>query len=241
MRIALWPFDRRGEGEFVMNVDQSVRAAAVAKFAPPVLIAALIAGGSYVFGMDAGLSEGSMLLWKGAGCWLLAIYAGLNARNMDGWMIALVMALGAMGDVLVERDLTLGSLVFIVGHVVAAILYLRNRRPHLTPSQRWLTIVLVPAVMLIAWSLTRDDMVLIYSLFLAIMASSAWISRFPRYRTGIGAMLFVASDLLIFARMGPLAESGWVTPLIWLLYFAGQLLIVMGVVRTLGGRTFASQ
>ena len=36
----------------------------------------------------------------------------------------------------------------------------------------------------------------------AIMAATAWVSRFPRYRTGIGAMAFLASDLLIFAGGG---------------------------------------
>jgi uncharacterized membrane protein YhhN len=103
----------------------------------------------------------------------------------------------------------------------------------LTQSQRWLAIVTVPAVMLISWSLTQDAGVTFYSLFLSVMAASAWISRFPRFWTGIGAMLFVASDLLIFAQMGPMAESDWISTAIWALYFAGQVMIVLGVTRTL--------
>jgi uncharacterized membrane protein YhhN len=65
------------------------------------------------------------------------------------------------------------------------------------------------------------------------MAASAWISRFPRYLTGIGAMMFLGSDLLIFARLGPLAGSALPGLLIWPLYFAGQVLIAWGVTQTL--------
>jgi uncharacterized membrane protein YhhN len=202
-------------------------------FAAVALVCALIAGGTYLFGMDADIPDSTMLIWKGLGVWLLAVYAGLCARSNDGWIIALVMAMGALGDVLVERNLAVGSAAFIVGHIAATYLYLSNRRPVLTQSQRWLAIVTVPAVMLISWSLTADAGVTFYSLFLSVMAASAWISRFPRYQTGIGAMLVVVSDLLIFAQMGPMADADWISTAIWALYFAGQVMIVLGVTRTL--------
>jgi len=80
-------------------------------------------------------------------------------------------------------------------------------------------------------------MIGIYTAFVASMAAAAWISRFPRYRTGIGAMMFLASDLLIFARMGPLAGDAWVSLAIWGLYLGGQVLITLGVTRTLGTET----
>ena len=65
------------------------------------------------------------------------------------------------------------------------------------------------------------------------MAGSAWNSNFPRYRVGLGAMAFVVSDLLIFARTGVLAEAGWVSYAIWILYYGGVLMIATGVVTTL--------
>ena len=80
----------------------------------------------------------------------------------------------------------------------------------------------------------------IYTAFVASMAAAAWISRFPRYRTGIGAMMFLASDLLIFATMGPLAGTAWAGFAVWALYFAGQFLIVLGVTRTLAGNAGSS-
>ena len=46
-------------------------------------------------------------------------------------------------------------------------------------------------------------------------------------------MMFVASDLLIFARMGPLAGSAVPGLLIWPLYYFGQFLICTGVIATL--------
>jgi uncharacterized membrane protein YhhN len=206
-----------------------------AALAKGVLITAMIVGGSYLFGMNALLNPTLMMAWKGAGVWLLAVYAALNARNMDGWMITAVMAFGAMGDVLVERNLTFGAAAFIVGHVIATLLFLRHRRrTTLAPTQKWLAIVLVPAVMIITWSLTADPMATLYSLFVAVMAASAWISRFSRHTVGTGAMMFLASDLLIFARMGPMDfASDYLTPLIWLLYFAGQVLIAVNVTKIL--------
>jgi uncharacterized membrane protein YhhN len=65
------------------------------------------------------------------------------------------------------------------------------------------------------------------------MAATAWLSRFPRFRTGIGAQLFLISDLLIFARMGPLHGQAWLGFGVWGLYYLGQLLIALGVTQTL--------
>ena len=65
------------------------------------------------------------------------------------------------------------------------------------------------------------------------MAASTWLSSFPRYRVGLGAVLFVASDLLILARLGVLADSAVPGLLIWPLYYFGQFLICIGVVGAL--------
>ena len=49
-------------------------------------------------------------------------------------------------------------------------------------------------------------------------------------------MLFAASDLLIFAGMGPLATSEIPHVFIWPTYYLGQFLICTGVVQTLRKR-----
>ena len=53
---------------------------------------------------------------------------------------------------------------------------------------------------------------------------------------GAGAILFVVSDLLIFARLGPLATSLIPEYLVWPIYYLGQLLITVGVITTLRKR-----
>ena len=57
--------------------------------------------------------------------------------------------------------------------------------------------------------------------------------NFRFHRVGIGAVLFVISDLLIFSRFGAMKESAVPGLLIWPTYFAAQALIAWGVVRTL--------
>jgi uncharacterized membrane protein YhhN len=199
-----------------------------------VLIAALVAGFSFLWLVIQHAQGPTVIAWKGAGVALLALWCGMQARSLDGWLITAVMALGAAGDVLLEtHGEEGGAAAFLCGHLVAITLYLRNRRSALSFSQTLLAVLVVPVVVFKGYSWTHDPMVAVYALTLGLMAATAWASRFPRYRVGLGAMLFVASDLLIFARMGPLAGSSWADVAIWLLYFGGQALIAMGVVRTL--------
>jgi uncharacterized membrane protein YhhN len=209
-------------------------------FAVLALGASILSGASYLFGMNLDLNSTVMLAWKGAGVWFLAVYCALLAKSIDGWLITVVMALGAAGDVLLETDMVRGGAAFAASHVVAMALYARNRRSTLTRSQMLVGILVVPVSVFLAWILPSDRdgvaIIVTYGLFISIMAAMAWTSRFPRYRTGIGAMMCLASDLLIFGRMGPLAEAGWVTLAVWTLYFAGQVLIVLGVTKTLSGK-----
>jgi len=198
-----------------------------------LLWASALAGVSYLAVVVGSLSGPGIIVWKGAGVALLAVFAALQARSVDGWLLAAVMALGALGDVLLEIAFTAGAASFALGHVVAIALYRRNRRPALTGSQTALAVVLALGTPLIAWLLTRAPDVTGYAVLLGLMATTAWMSRFPRYRTGIGAVLFVVSDLLIFARMSPLAGSALVGIAIWAFYYGGQLLITLGVRRTL--------
>lgn len=195
-----------------------------------VLIAAILAGVSYVGSWSLDLPTAASIAWKGAGVALLALYAACRARSLDGWLLTCVMAFGALGDALLDAiNLTAGAAAFAVGHLIAIALYLRNRRPSITASQNALALVTLFGVPYLGWQLTGAVEVAFYSTLLALMASTAWLSRFPRYRTGIGAMMFVASDLLIFARMDVLAGIAGIGLAIWTLYFAGQVLICLGI------------
>jgi uncharacterized membrane protein YhhN len=218
-----------------MTEESSTKAGGLASLA---LIAALLAGISYY--IAGRYMEPSVLLtvWTGAGVGLLAVWAAMQVRSLDGALLALVMALGATGDVVLEAVGTVeGGMAFMAGHVVAITLYFRNRRLQTSFSQKLLAILLVPVVIWLSWSFPADRSsaagIALYAAPLALMAALAWTSRFSRFTVGLGAMFFVISDLFIFARMGPLASSILPDLLIWPFYFTGQAMIAMGVVQTL--------
>lgn len=200
--------------------------------------AALFAGVSYMWAVQQDLNGPAIVAWKGSGVALLALWAAANARTRDGWWIAAVLAFGALGDMLIDAVGQIpGALAFTGGHILAIILYWRNRRPSLSPSQRLLGALLAPATVLVSWLFIPDAGdalgIAAYSAFLGLMAAMAWTSRFSRYRVGIGAVLFVVSDWFIFARLGGRIDPDVARLLIWPLYFAGQALIARGVVTRL--------
>lgn len=196
---------------------------------------ALVAGASYFVAVLQHWDGPAIWAWKASGVGLLALWAAANARARDGWMIAAVLALGALGDWLLDAcGLMAGAAAFAAGHLVAIVLYLGNRRLAAGGSQKALAILTVPLALVIAWGLTKgapDSAVAIgYTALVAAMAATAWASRFPRYRTGIGAMLFLASDLFIFAGEGGALSKSFTLWFVWPLYFTGQALIARGVV-----------
>lgn len=199
----------------------------------PWLVASLFAGVSYWLAAKGHVPGLWLIAWKGAGVALLAAYAWSHHPSRNAHLIAVVMALGAIGDMALEVAFTAGAAAFLLGHLVAIALYLRHRRENPTGSQKAAAIVTLLGVPLISWQLTGAVDVTLYALGLAGMAAAAWLSSFPRYRVGLGAMMFVASDVLIFARMGPLANSAVPNLTIWPLYYFGQFLICTGVIATL--------
>lgn len=195
------------------------------------LMAALIAGITYMVPVLALWKGPAIILWKGTGVGLLALYAAISGKNRDIRQIALVMALGAAGDVVLDIAFTAGAALFALGHLVAIHLYWRNREREGSRLHRLWAFALLFAVPGLSWALSGQLPVLGYAVVLGAMAATAWASRFPRHTVGLGAVLFAVSDLLIFARMGPLAGSMLPHLLIWPLYFGGQVLIATGVVR----------
>lgn len=213
---------------------------------PRLVLAAAIAGGvAYFFARDGVVPEAVSTAVKGSGVGLLAIYAALLAKDTDGWLLALVMLLGMLGDVLLNAaGLTTGALAFLAGHLVAIVLYRRNARGPLTPRTLVAVALFVAVVTAFAAWLPGDPAqapgIGLYSAGLTLMAACAWLSRFPRGLVAVGALMFVVSDLLLFARIGPLAGQAWASLGVWGLYFAGQLMICLGVTRTLAARISAS-
>ncbi len=178
----------------------------------------------------------ALIAAKGAGVGFLALAAARSAREADGWLLATVLALGAIGDVLLEIDFALGAASFALGHAAAIFLYLRNRRPGLGSADFAVAAALIALAalgpLLLLQARPEQTAFAAYGLLLGLMAASAWLSRFPRKLVAFGALLFLASDLLIAARLGMTARPAALGLAIWYLYFAGQLLIFLGVTRT---------
>lgn len=204
----------------------------------PFLLGSLIAGISFpatwlFLPIDGGLYA---IIWKMAAVGLLVPFALVRHHKGEFILLAIMLAFYALGDGLIELSMVAGALAFAAGHAVAMLIYFRHRRVKPVFNQKLLAAAILLATPVIAYLLppTQDEgiQVAAYSVILAIMAAMAWSSNFPRYRVGFGAILFVVSDLLIFAELGPLAGSTMTGIAIWYLYYFGVLMITVGIAQT---------
>lgn len=206
----------------------------------PLLLASILAALAFYY-LRWGPWPGLYLIpIKGAAAALLAVYLWQRHSSPDARHLAWAFGAASLGDMAIEISFTAGGALFFVYQVIALSVYLRNRRPELTPSQKAAVVALLLLTPLIAWLLPAERAnaasLGLYGLALGAMAAGAWASTFPRYRVGAGAVLFVMSDLLIFAEMGPLQGSIVPQIMVWPIYYLGQFLIATGVAQSLRKR-----
>lgn len=208
----------------------------------PLLLASIAAALAFYYFRWGPWPELYLIPLKGAAVALLAIYLWQRHFSPDARLMAGAFGAAALGDMAMEifYGRTIPGLLFFAYHVIALTVYLRNRRPSLSPSQKGAVVAMLLLTPLIAWLLPADRAqapnIAIYGLALGAMAAGAWASVFPRYRVGAGAALFLVSDLLLFAEMGPLQGSIVPQILVWPIYYLGQLLIAVGIAQTLRKR-----
>ncbi|NYT39983.1 lysoplasmalogenase [Sphingomonas sp. R-74633] len=200
----------------------------------PLFAAALIAGITFTANGWVGLHGTPAVIWKGAGVALLALWARSKAVNSGGRMIAAVLALGALGDVLLElQGMAAGGLAFLAGHFLASYLYLRNAR---VPAANWIAPPVAMGVALFAWWVFKGgyqvELLAFYVFGLSLMTASAMLSRLGTL-VALGALLFFVSDWLIFLNQGRLIAPQIAELLVWPTYFAGQAFIAWGAVHAL--------
>ncbi len=203
----------------------------------PWILASLVAATAYYFLWNNPIGELYLTLLKGAGVGLLAVYAWYRTSSLDGTILVIVLALAALADMALIHDFQIGGALFLASHIVAIILYGRNLRESTSLSQKLLALGLLVAAPAVSFLLSQRADIALYAIGLGAMAAAAWMSRFSRYRVGLGAVLFVFSDWLIFSGEGPLNLAPLPDILIWPLYYAGQLMIATGVVQTSRGET----
>lgn len=204
------------------------------------MAASLLAGLAYL--LLAPLLDGPANIFiKGSGVALIAV-AALQLPVAGARWLAAIMALGALGDMLLEvRGLFIaGAASFAAGHVVAMLFYARHRRGS-SALDRLLAAALVGygIVMppLLSSAAVPYGLAMVYAVLLCGMAASLWLSRFPHLAV-IGALGFVLSDTLLVYRMdgGQLLGPAMDGALVWASYFGGQWLIALGVARGLLAR-----
>ena len=206
----------------------------------PLLALSILAALAFYYLRASDMPELYLIPLKGSAVALLAVYAFLRHGSPDARLLGWALGAAALGDMGIEIDFKIGGLLFFLFHAMAMGVFLKHRRGPLKGADSWIAGMLVVVTPVIAWLLPYDRAaaweVGLYALALGGMAASAWASTFPRAQVGAGAMLFVLSDLLIFAEMGPL--SGSVVPeyLVWPIYYLGVLLITTGVLVSLHKR-----
>jgi uncharacterized membrane protein YhhN len=161
------------------------------------------------------------------------------------------MVFGFLGDLILADVIPLpkrmisGIIAFGVGHIcyiigvisVAAILGIGNP---ITGSLFWVVYVLASSFLWVVFinnptkSRTLNIGSLIYSWLISLMAGAAGSLAIqdPRFTlTAVGGALFLVSDLILGNR--ELRDNGWflVHDVVWVLYIAGQALIVTTSLR----------
>ena len=206
----------------------------------PLLLLSIAAALAFYYLRGGGLPGLYLIALKGSAVGLLSLYAFLRHSGAEAKLLGWALGAAALGDMGMELDTEIGGLLFLLFHMLAIGLFWQHRRGPLRGADSWLAGLLVVCVPLAGWLAPLDRAmawsVALYGLALGAMAASAWASTFPRARVGAGALLFVVSDLLIFAEMGPLAGHDAPEYLVWPLYYLGMLLITTGVLVTLHKR-----
>lgn len=206
----------------------------------PFLLLGIAAALAFYYLRVSNLPELYLIPLKGSAVGLLAVYAHVRHSGADARLLTWALGAAALGDMVIELDLEAGALLFFLFHVLALGVFLRHRRGPLKGADSWIAGLTLIAVPVIGYFLPYDRsmgwQVGLYALALGAMAAGAWASDFPRAKVGAGGLLFVLSDLLLFAEMGPLSGSEVPQYLVWPIYYLGVFLICTGVIQTLRKR-----
>lgn len=164
---------------------------------------------------------------------LCALCLGLAVflDHRSGPLLVIAMVFFAAGDILLALNPGFGAVAFVIGYSAALLFFVRNQRPRSArhATQRfaaWALAISGPPLAMFAGRPSLDAIVFLS--LCASVAAYAWISRFSRYRTGIGAVLVLAAIVLTIADLFGEADDLWVYA--WALYTGGLILITLGVI-----------
>lgn len=183
------------------------------------------------------------LLWqvlaKSSAVGFLALFVLVTAQSVNHMILLLALLASVAGDALLatpaENSFMRGLLAFFVAHIFYIGLFLKNRLPFedITSARMRVSTFCWAGAGLGGYFLYPGlgSMILpvfAYIAIIAMMATTAVMSRFPVRLVGGGAILFLASDAALGVRtfldmelLGPLT--------VWVPYYLGQLCLALGI------------
>ncbi|MGA2134741.1 MAG: lysoplasmalogenase [Bryobacteraceae bacterium] len=209
----------------------------------PLLYVSAIASAAYLLTTPWQPFPGSAAL-KGIPVGALAVFALLaRGTRRDAGVLAIGLAISAMGDVLLNLDphfFVFGLGAFLLTHITYICLFVRNRNACIRldpPLVAGVLLILASSATLAAWIVPSvGDLavpVVLYICAITAMVSTALLARFPRRWVAIGAVLFLISDSLLavqrFKMPVPLDDY-----LVWTTYYLGQCGIALGYLGSAG-------
>ena len=178
------------------------------------------------------------------------IWSTSTTLRTPALLIALGMTFGAIGDLVLADVIPLpkrmisGILVFSIGHLCYIAGFSQTAQAlgladPLTGSLVWVLFVITAALLwfFLIYNPTRPRVLnvgaLVYGWIIAIMAGTATALALadPRFTlTAVGGALFLVSDIILGNR--ELRDNSWflVHDVVWVIYIAGQALIVLTTV-----------
>ena len=181
----------------------------------------------------AAIPKPLIVTMKGLFTFLLALSVSLSGKSRARFWISIALVLSAIGDVLlVTAGPVAGGLLFAIAHTTAGYAYFSQRQNNVT-SLRWIAALSVPAIAVAAsyFVLEGTKQPILMSLFPLLsgtMAALAIVSRFPLWLSGLGAAIFVQSDVLFLANLGILNGNGKLGFLTWAAYAIGYAMVARG-------------
>ncbi|MEJ2457851.1 MAG: hypothetical protein P8Y58_06750 [Novosphingobium sp.] len=196
---------------------------------------------AFVWLQDSRLPGVYLLTLKAAPLVLLAAYATLRHRGHDSQLLAAMLIFEGVGAALSDLAESWAGIVMVVGFALGIGLFLTHRRPHLTGSQKGLAVALLLLTPVICQFVVNPLAgvgwaPVYFGVAMGGMAASAWTSRFPRYRVGLGALLIVAGSMAALISLRVVNGPGLGEILGWPLFYLGNLIMATGVTGELRAR-----
>lgn len=197
----------------------------------------------YLFVIDAGPSLRRSLIKTGS----VALLAVVASTQGAPWLLVSALALSAAGDAFLSREgdaAFLGGLAsFLAAHVAYIVLFLSHGLGWIGPIASSGVLAAIAFVMAVTVAAALNILlrkvpaglrlpVLAYGAAILLMGLASLSTGVPWIIAG--AILFMASDTLLgFERfvMSSLGQGRWAARhAVWMLYYAAQLLITLGVI-----------